>query len=36
MNELNGLPIENIDYIAGFDRLPEAGRADYENLSEEV
>ncbi len=32
MNELNGLPIENIDYIAGYDRLPEAWRADYETL----
>ncbi len=32
MSQLNGLPIENIDYIAGYDRLPEAWRADYETL----
>ena len=32
MSEHNPLPINNIDYIAGYDRLPEAWRPDYETL----
>ena len=32
MSELNVLPISNIDYIAGYEKLPEAWHQDYDNV----